>query len=288
MVATEQQARMAESAEFPLVSVVIATYLGDRLEYLREAVESSRAQTLTDIEILVACDGPLEAPSEAYLDALALADPRVRTVKYTENRGPAYARNAAIGLARAEYVAILDADDRSKPERLARQLAFLRKTGADVAGSLYDLIDGAGNVVGKKEVPLEPEAIRRALCVFNPIANSTVLAKTQILRAHPYDERFRYGEDYALWVELARRGITMRNQPESLVEFRVDPGFFERRRGWHPFYMDLRNKLRAVPVQGFYHWPWAIAASFATASVRLMPKSLVIWLYRVRGHARYS
>lgn len=278
---------MAESAEFPFVSVVIATHMGDRFEYLKEAIESMRAQTLSNVEILVACDGPLEAPAEAFLDALALADSRVRTVKYTENRGPAYARNAAIGLARAEYVAILDADDRAKPERLSRQLAFLRETGADLVGSFYDLIDGAGNIIGTREVPLEPDAIRRALCVFNPIANSTVFAKTQVLRAHPYDERFRYGEDYALWVELARHGITMRNQPESLIEFRVDPRFYERRRGLHPFCTDLRNKLRAVPLNGPLRWPWAAAAGFITASVRLMPKSFLAWLYRFRDRARY-
>ncbi|HEO70697.1 MAG TPA: glycosyltransferase family 2 protein, partial [Candidatus Hydrogenedentes bacterium] len=121
----------------PLVSVVLATHGGDSPAFLREALRSILEQTHTSLELLIVLDGPVSEPARAFVEAVAETDARVRLITLPANRGPARARNAGIGAARGEYIAILDADDVAAPERVAKQVAFVRATEADVAGSFY-------------------------------------------------------------------------------------------------------------------------------------------------------
>ena len=104
----------------PAVSVVMAVYNGAAL--LPETLASLRAQTFTDWE-LVAFDDCSKDDSIAVLRAFG--DPRIRVIAAAENGGPVVARNRAFAEARGRYVAGLDQDDISLPERFAKQVAFL-------------------------------------------------------------------------------------------------------------------------------------------------------------------
>lgn len=265
----------------PLISVVTAVYAGDEPRFLRESVESTLMQTYPHLELLLAIDGQLPDVLETLVREFE-QDERVRVVRLAENRGPAAARNAAIAAARGELVAILDADDVAVPDRLLRQEAFLWSNDADVAGSWYALIDGAGRKRGERRLPLFERDIRRRMPVLNAVANSTVLARREILLDHPYPEDLRYGEDYRLWIELLRAGYKIVNQPECLVRFRQDPQFAGRRRGWEPFKSDLRNKRRALALTRVWERPALALAGMCVAAGRLLPASLLQRAYRFR------
>lgn len=278
----------------PLVSVVMATYEGDHLPFLEEAVASVLDQTHRDLELIVVLDGPVPQETRDFLDTLAETDSRVRIVSLPRNRGPAYARNTGIARARGRYVAITDADDVPAPERIEKQLAFIQETGADAIGSFYRLIDDAGEAIGEKQVPVSPEAVRNTLYLFNPIANSTVFARADVLRQHPYPDEHRSGttsfdgEDYALWVALVREGFELRNQPEYLAALRPGPSFLTRRRGLSPFYTDLRTKLRTLPLYPLYKQPLVLAVGFGVACLRLLPTALLSPAYKLRNRLRYT
>ena len=269
-------------SETPLVSVVVATYGGDSLDHLGEAVESVLLQTHRNLELLIVADGPISVETQAYLSERARHDPRIVLLSLPENRGPGAARNLAIARARGSHIAILDADDRALPFRIERQLAFLRDSGAAVSGSAYNMIDAQGRATGKKRFPLGSASIRAAMYLYNPIANSTVLARAEVLKKHAYPESYRYGEDYALWIALARAGYALRNQPECLVEFRHDPNILARRRGLHHAHTELTNKLHTLPLYRIYKWPQVVAVAFAVSLVRLLPRPLLVPFYRVR------
>ena len=213
------------------------------------------------------------------------------------NRGPARARNEGIGRAQGAFIAILDADDIACVDRIERQLFFIRKSKADVVGSCYRLVNAEGVVVGTKSLPLSEEAIHDALCMLNPIANSTVLARAEVLKEFQYGAgkggttHERYGEDYALWVRLARRGYRLCNQRAYLVDFRLDKGFLRKRRGFEPFYTDLRTKLRTLPLYPLHRKPVAALAAISSSSLRLLPAPLLGIVYRIRNRlfsARHS
>lgn len=286
------RANIAE-AEASLVSVIIPTCRQDNLEWLRQAVDSVLVQTYSNVECLVVVDGEISAESRAYLDQAARDDSRVHILRIEKNCGQGRARNAGIAAARGEYIAMLDSDDAAMPDRIEKQIAFVKAAGADLVGSCYRLIDGKGREVGRKFVPLGPNGVRKWLFLFNPIANSTVLAKSAVLKRHPYPERPPgaggvFGEDYALWVTLARAGYRLRNQPECLVKFRVPAGFVGKRRGWLQFKTDTATKLRAIPLYNPAFWPFVALGSLASAGARLLPEWVVAGLYRLRGKARFG
>jgi glycosyltransferase involved in cell wall biosynthesis len=125
----------------PLFSVILPAYNGER--YLREAVESVRAQTCADWELLALDDGSKDS-SPAVLEALAANDPRIR-VERRQNGGVAAARNRGLSMARGKYVTFLDQDDLLHPRALERFAAAFAATSADaVSGRAYDFLTTGG------------------------------------------------------------------------------------------------------------------------------------------------
>jgi len=282
---------MAESVntspadESALVSVIMATYAGDSRQFLEQAVRSVLAQTHKHFEFLIVIDGPIGRDTQTFLDRITLNDDRIQVLPRPVNVGPAGARNHGIARAVGDYIAILDADDVALPERLEKQLVFLKRNNADAVGSFYRLIDLDGKVIGQREVPATGEGIRNSFCFFNPIANSTVLARAVVLKENPYPAH-RFAEDYELWIRLARKGFTLLNQDEYLVLFRNDDRFVSRRIGWRFFQREVRCKLHALPLYPFYLAPVMIAIVGASSMVRLLPPALFRWLYAMRGSLR--
>ena len=107
----------------PEVSIVMPVY-NTKAEYLREAVESILKQTFKDFEFLIIDNG-----SEAYIERALrkYKDTRIKYLKINKNQGQAYARNYGIEKAKGTYVAFMDSDDVSLPERLEEQVKFLNE-----------------------------------------------------------------------------------------------------------------------------------------------------------------
>ncbi|MDP7638809.1 MAG: glycosyltransferase [Candidatus Hydrogenedentes bacterium] len=266
----------------------MAAYARSNLGHLREAIESVLAQTHREWELIVALDGPVGEEARGLLEDFAAADARIRLLPLRENRGQAFARNRAIEKADGEFIAVLDADDRARPERLERQLAYLDETGADLAGSFYFRIDGAGEIIGKHEVPADSASIQRYSCAFNPVANSTVIARAAVFKENRYYEPYRYGEDYRLWIDLMKAGYELVNQPEFLVEFRVDSEFMSRRRGAKRLYMDLANKLDALPLYPLWQRPFALGVIAGASLIRVLPSPILNAAYGFRARLRFG
>ena len=111
------------------MSVAIAAY--NCAPFLRQAVHSALAQTVTDIEVIIVDDQSSD-DTLAIARTLAQSDSRVRVFAQTSNGGPAAARNRALAEARGAWFAVLDSDDLYLPDRLAILLAAAERTGADI------------------------------------------------------------------------------------------------------------------------------------------------------------
>lgn len=271
----------------PLVSVIVATYGGDRLDYLRDALRSILNQTYERIELIVVSDGPVAVDAGAFLESLAREDSRVRLASLEENRGPACARNLGLKEAAGEYVAILDADDIAHEDRIERQVRFIEEHQAHLVGSCYRIIDEHGELIGRREMPLGLDAVKRWAFILNPIANSTVLARASLMKEHPFPEGQRYGEDYALWVSLLGQGYTLLNHEAYLVDFRSEAGFISRRRGIEPFTTDLITKCRCLAFHPFYIRPLLLLVVMLVSFTRLIPPQVLAIAYRLRARMRF-
>ena len=202
----------------PKVSVVMPVLRPHR-DYFPAAVESIRAQGFADWELIV-----VEAESEVPAAPLLPDDARIRLLREPQPTSLVAQRNRGLREARAELVAMLDADDLALPERLAAQAAFLEAhPRTAVAGGQLEIIDGEGAPIGSRRYPLAHEDIVRAMRLYNPIAQSSVMLRREaVLAAGGYcfsDDNT--GEDYELWSRLARSGHRFENLDRALVSYRV-------------------------------------------------------------------
>jgi glycosyltransferase involved in cell wall biosynthesis len=218
------------AAMTPLVSVIMPVRNGQR--WLREAIDSVLAQPFGDVELIVVDDGSDDATPH-ILDECARQDARSRVI-HQAPQGVVVALNAAIAAARAPYLARLDADDRAKPDRLARQFAFMQAhPDVGLLGSWAEKLDRDGAVIGHIRPPTEAAAIARFLRRGNPFVHSSVMMRTALVRAlGGYRAAFRAAEDYDLWLRLAEiGGLAM--LPEYLIQYR-----------WHDGNLTRHNAIR--------------------------------------------
>jgi len=188
--------------------------------FLERAMESIVRQTLPSFELIVIDDGSSDR-SAAIADDFATRDDRVRTLR-RPHEGLSATLNAGIAAARGEYVARMDADDVSVPDRLRKQIAFLDAHPACVAaGTWIEVIDEVGRPIGLKTYVTTHDAISAALLDgISPLAHPTVVVRADALRAAGgYDARRYPSEDLDLWFRLADRG-ELANLAEALLQHR--------------------------------------------------------------------
>jgi hypothetical protein len=204
----------------PAISVAMSVYNGER--FLDEAIESVLGQSMRDFELLILDDGSTDG-SRRIIEAHAARDSRIRPI-IRENRGLIASLNQLIEEARAPLIARMDADDICKPERFARQFAFLEAhPDHGVVGCWAEDIDEDGEPypVPEHDHPLDHEAFLEAIEQSEPLlCHPAVMFRRDIVRAAGgYHAAFRHCEDLDLWLRLAS-STRIANLPERLIRYR--------------------------------------------------------------------
>ena len=201
------------------VTVLVSAYNDE--PFLGAAIDSLLAQTFTGFELLVVDDASTDRSREVVQ---RYRDPRVRLLVNERNLGIGASLNRGLATIRTEYVARLDGNDLSFPQRLERQVAFL-DAHPDVAavGAQATLIDVRGRRMGELRVPVTELGMRWMRIFGSPLIQSASMFR----RAVVWDElggyvNHRFGEDFDLWCRIANaHGLA--NLPETLVAYRVNP-----------------------------------------------------------------
>ncbi len=212
----------------PAVTVLLPFYNAETA--LAESVESVLSQTFTDFELLLVDDGSTDG-SRGIAERYARADSRVRIHSRRENRGLAATLNEGIAKTRGRYVARMDADDRSLPERLARQFEYLEGHGeVDMVGAFVEVFGRRRRVW---RFPTTDRSIKDMLLVkpsmWHPLY---FFRRDRWLEAGiAYDESLSVAQDYDVLTRAAAH-LHMANIPEVLLEYRQHGGqVSETRRG---------------------------------------------------------
>lgn len=200
----------------PLVSVVMPAW--NAAGFIHEGIASVLAQTLADFELVVVDDASTDDTAAVVQ---AIGDPRIVLLRLATNSGAVGARNAGIAIARGRYIALLDADDLAQPQRLARQVELLERSGADLCAANHETwnTETGRRRPGKQYV--RDADLKAVMAVFCPIVNSSVTGKAEVFRAAPYDAGFAHAEDYELWARLAEQGRSFIATEEVLVTYRL-------------------------------------------------------------------
>lgn len=216
-----------------------------------EAVESVLAQTAPDFELIVVDDGSTDRTAEVLE---GFKDPRLKVIRQSR-QGLTCSLNRALRLATAPLVARMDADDVARPERFARQMAFLEaRPEVGLLGTGCQEISVSGEILRTVIPPVDDVAIRRRLIRANPFVHATVMMRREALDAvGGYDERVPVAQDYHLWIRMSR--ITrMANLPEPLLRRRLTPGRVSSVRDTARLRAEVRVKLQALRSGAYPLW----------------------------------
>jgi GT2 family glycosyltransferase len=188
--------------------------------WLNDAVASVLSQTLAELELIIVDDGSSDGVAR-QIEALASRDRRIRVCRQ-DRLGLVAALNKGLSLARAPLLARLDADDLAHQQRLERQVKFLAEhAGVGVVGTWTIEIDASGGHLKTRRPPCDPEALRQLLSRGNPFVHSSIMGRTELLRAlGGYRAAFEAAEDYDLWLRVAEVS-QLANLNETLTYYRV-------------------------------------------------------------------
>jgi glycosyltransferase involved in cell wall biosynthesis len=208
----------------PLVSVVVPTY--QRLDYLREAVASVRAQTYPAWELIVVDDGSSDGTVE-WLKGLA--DTRIRVLALPHSGNLGQVRNRGNQVARGELIAFLDSDDAFEPTKLERQVAALwQHPEAGWSYTAVTRVDAHGREIHDPGIrpwrEISGWILESALRFDALIATPTVMVRRALLeQVGPLDEGLQESQDFELFFRFAAASPAVA-VPEPLTRVRIHTG----------------------------------------------------------------
>ncbi len=207
----------------PRISVIMPVYNGEK--YLRQAMESILNQSFSDFEFIIINDGSTDRTEEIVK---SYNDPRIVYLKNERNLGLSRSYNKGIGACRGQYLARMDADDISAPNRFERQIQFLKKRPyVDIVGSSLTFIDEKGRKCGVWRRQLDHTDIKFSSLFSTPMIHPTIMGKTEVFKSHLYNEELYNSEDYELWSRLLFEiGTRFGNIHEPLLFYRTYPNSF--------------------------------------------------------------
>ena len=223
----------------PKITVLLPVYNCEL--YIQTAIESIMNQTFTDFELLIIDDASTDGTVSILKNIM---DPRIQLIQKSKNSGYTNSLNYGLKIAKGEYIARMDADDISHPERFAQQLAYLdTNPEVVVCGTTYKIVGNDKKIM----LPELHEAIKIGLLWGNCISHPTVMIRKKIIEDFSirYDTSKEPAEDYDLWVRILSFG-KLHNLQEVLLEYRLYGNQVSRKRAEEQKRNDMATKFQLL------------------------------------------
>ena len=201
---------------FPMISVIMSVHNGE--EYLKESLESILRQTFTNFEFLIIDDSSTDKTSQ-ILQRYQNKDKRVRIFTNQENLGLTKSLNILLKKTRGKYIARMDADDISLPDRLLKQYLFLEEhKDIFLVGTGAYNIDEKGSVLSISEPLTTWREVEKRLPIENCIYHPSIMFRN---KGYMYRDKFVYAQDYDFYLNVLTRGEKLTNLSDHLIKYRI-------------------------------------------------------------------
>jgi glycosyltransferase involved in cell wall biosynthesis len=250
MTSSNNEAPTQAAPEPASISVIIPTF--NDVGRIGDALESIVNQTAPPGEVVV-CDDGSDDDTERFVQEFAArraGEVEIRYIPLLSRSGAAAARNAGVAAASGEWIANCDSDDIWAPNKLERQIEFIR----DWRGSRRIALLGTHgyNVNDAKKIispavmgpttEADYNALVRAGGIFYVIHSSALFTRSDFLAVGGYGTEYGAADDYPFFCEMAALGVVI-NMPERLVHYRKRAGSVQFDRFW-----DLRQDVQRLTV----------------------------------------
>lgn len=211
-----------------MISVIMSTYKEDE-RLLRESIESILNQTYRDFEYIIILDYPDNDVHKSVIEEYALKDDRIHFYINEKNMGLTDSLNRGLSLCHGEYIARMDADDISLPDRLERQMEYLEKNHYDLIGGITEIINENGSLLYSiKSVPTDPKKINKALRYSQCIAHPTWLGRKEVFEKNAGYRHMPLCEDYDFTLRAVLNGFVVSNLNEAVLKYRMTSNSISR------------------------------------------------------------
>ncbi len=266
------------SNNMPVVSLVMATY-NDSPSYLISAIESVINQTLLEWELVIVDDSTNDITKQVLND-FANKDNRIIVIRSKDGKyGFVKALNVGLEAARGEYVGRMDGDDLSRPQRLEKEVNFLKSNSDfDVVGSHTSIIDSKGNITSYIKFPSTGIRFRLFQIMRCPMQHGSILMRRELIdKGVRYDESFKKSEDLELWLRLQKKGYELYNLQEVLYDFRIEDNYAGKRNREH-----FKYNIRARKKNFTYRYCITnLLGIIVASSYTLVPQRLKTIIYSI-------
>ena len=266
------------------VSVLITTYKYEKPENLDEALLSLYAQTRAPDEIVMVIDGPIPEGQEEIIRKYKKDDrTQLNVVRLLENVGRGVAKNIGIRACQFEFVAVMDSDDISMPERIEKQINVFKSHPelALVAAWQAEFDDLSKQQTFIKKCPQYHDDIVKALKWRNVVPNPAIMVRRELaIAVDGYGDFKLINEDYDFFIKLVEAGGKFYNIQEILIKVRTSMDQRKRRGGKGVILDDFKFRYKHYK-SGFYNIFEFLLISSVYFAFRLMPAFSKGFLYKV-------
>lgn len=233
----------------PTISVIMPVY--NSAKYLSLAIESILNQTCTDFEFIIIDDGSRDS-SRDIIRRYSTQDKRIKAKRNSSNLGICRTLNHGLSLAAGKYVARMDSDDWSYPDRLSKQLAFMKgHPHTVICGGNIEVCDRNLKVMNRRLYPRFDNKIREKMLRMNPFAHPAIMyRRDSVIKVGGYNPLFAGVEDYDLYFRLGHEG-KFANLSQKVLKLRTHPDSISGRTINRQARLNLYIRIKAISEYGY-------------------------------------
>lgn len=216
-------------------SVLMSVYKKEKAEYLAESMESVAAQSVPTNDFVLVCDGPLTPELDQVIMTMQHRFGDVlQVVRLNKNMGLGKALNYGMKYCKNEWIARMDSDDISYPDRMERQLEVMKSDEkiSICSGTVEEFTESPDQISASRVLPETTEQIREFSRKRNPFNHPCVMYRKSAVEAAGGYQDFYLLEDYYLWIRMLKNGCYGYNLQEPLLKMRAGSEMYKRRSGW--------------------------------------------------------
>jgi len=268
--------------KYPEYSVLMSVYFKEKPEWLKYSIESMLNQTIKPNEFVIIEDGKLTEDLDNVIEKFVNENPNLfNIIKIPKNGGLGPALELGITKCSNEFIARMDSDDYSIPNRIEKQFEIYEKYPhlGLVGSNVEEFENDISNINCHVVLPENHEQIYKFSKKRCPFRHPSLLyKKSEVLKAGNYRE-FYLCEDYDLYVRMLQSGCECYNIQEPLVYMRIGSDFYKRRGGWKYMKTILKFKNEQLKTGYFSIFDY-LRSTIPHIVVCLIPNFLRDWIYR--------
>lgn len=260
-----------------LVSIIMPAYNAEK--FIKYAIESIMIQSYQNWELICINDSSIDSTAK-ILSYYQKLDNRIKVYKNKTRKGVGFSLNIGLEKARGKFIARMDADDISSPERISKQVEFLTENKRVVAcGGQIAMINENNEIFACKYFPTDSQTLYKMIMKLIPLQHPSIMVHSKTIKNYRYDVRLRVAEDVDMLFYLLSKG-KINNLKDIIYQYRKHNESNSYSNIKKTFYVTFLNRFKAIIKYGYKPSLEGILISiFELIAVTFLPSKIILNIF---------